>query len=128
VAWPLLAGLSAAILVMPLYPVWQNWAEVDESDNTHFHDMAWAFVEQAEPDFVLVEAESQYDSLEAIRYVAWVEKEWFAAKSVTPGGIDAWLGQRPVYCWYGDVDIDPRYIQEPIPGLPEMARITGVQE
>ncbi len=126
--WPLIGGLATVILAMPLYPLWQNWVEVDESDNTHLHEMAWNFVEQVEPDFVLVESTSHYDSLEAIRYVAWAEKEWFAAQSVTPGGIDPWLGQRAVYCWYGDVDIHPRYIQEPVPELPGMARIVGVRE
>ncbi len=47
---------------------------------------------------------------------------------MTPGGIDPWLGVRPVYAWYGDADIHPRYIQEPVEGLPGMALIGGVRE
>jgi hypothetical protein len=127
-AWPLMAGLAVAILAMPLYPLWQNWATVDESDNTYYRDLAWRFVEQVEPDFVLVESGSRYDDLEAILYVAWAEKEWYSAQTVTPGGIDPWLGQRTVYGWYGDIDIDPRYVQEPVPELPGMARIVGVRD
>ncbi len=127
-AQPLLAALAAVILVMPLYAVRRNWVEVDESENTAYRDMARNFVEQVEPDFVLVESESHYDDLEAILYVAWAENSWHTAHTVTPGGIDPWLGQRPVYSWYGDVDIDARYIQEPVPGLPGMARIVGVRE
>ena len=74
-AWPLQsAGLAAIILVMPLYPLWQNWAEVDESDNIYYRTWPGSFVEQAGPDFVLVDSESYYDDLEAILYVAWAEK------------------------------------------------------
>lgn len=127
-AWPLLGSLAAVILVMPLYPLWQNWAEVDQSDNTYYRDMAWNFVEETGPDFVLVDSELHYDDLEAILYVAWAEKGWYRAEWVTPGGIDRWLGQRPVYCWYADADIDPRYIQELLPALPGMARIVGVRD
>ena len=127
-AWPLMAGLAAVILAMPLYPLWQNWANVDQSDNTYFRDMAWNFVEYAGPDFVLVDSRSHYDDLEAILYVAWAEEEWYSAQRVTPGEIDPWLGRRPVYCWYNDVDIHSRYIQEPVPELPEMARIVGVRD
>jgi hypothetical protein len=125
-AWPLVGGLVVATLLMPLYPLWQNWAKVDESENTYFRDMASSFVEHVEPDFVLVEAESRYDDLEAILYMAWAERGWYIAQTVTPGEIDVWLGQRPIYCWYGDVDIHPRYVQEPAPDLPGMARIVGV--
>jgi hypothetical protein len=125
-AAPLMAGLAAVILVMPLYPLWQNWAEVDQSDNVYYRDLAWNFVQRVEPDFVLVESESRYDDLEAILYAAWAEKRWYTARTVTPGGIDPWLGMRPVYAWYGDVDIPARYIQERVPGLPGMARIVGV--
>ncbi len=127
-ARPLLAGLAAVVLVMPLYPLWQNWAEVDESTNTYYRDMAWNFASHVEPDFVLVDSESHYDDLEAILYVAWAEKAWYSAQRITPGGIDPWLGVRPIYCWYGDVDIHSRYIQEPIPEIPGMARIVGVRE
>jgi hypothetical protein len=127
-AWPVIAAFAAVILVMPLYPVWQNWAEADQSSNTYYRDMAWNFVDHVEPDFVLVDSKARYDELEAILYVAWAEKGWYSAQWVTPGGIDPWLGQRPIYAWYGDVDIDARYIQEPVPGLPDMARIVGMRE
>jgi hypothetical protein len=126
-AWTVIASVAAVILAMPLYALSQNWTEADQSSNTEFHDMAWGFVGQVEPDFVLVESESHYDSTEAIRYVAWAEKQWFSARTVVPSGIDSWLGQRPIYCWYGDVDIDARYLQEPMSELPGMARIVGVQ-
>ncbi|MFN2167353.1 MAG: DUF2723 domain-containing protein, partial [Anaerolineae bacterium] len=92
----LVVGLAAAILIMPLYPLWTNWAEVDESDNVYYRDMARQFVAQAGPEFVLVDSESYYDDLEAILYVAWGEKEWYNARWVPPGGIDDWLGQRLV--------------------------------
>ena len=65
--------------------------------------------------------------LEAILYVAWAERGWHEAGTVTPLEIDPWLEKRPVYGWYGDVDIDPRYLQERVPGLPGIARIVGVQ-
>jgi len=127
-AWPAMVGLATVFLAMPLYPLWQNWAEVDQSHNTYYRDLAWDFVEQVEPDFVLVEAESRYDDLEAILYVAWAEKGWTDAQTVTPGGIEPWLGQRPIYCWYQDPELDSRYRQEPLPGTKEMARISGRQE
>ena len=125
-ARPLVVALAAVVLVMPLYPLWQNWQEVDQSDNTAFRDMAWSFVEQVEPDFVLVESESHYDDLEAILYVAWAEKEWHSSLSIRLDEIDSWLGQRPIYAWYGDEGLSDRYIQEPLAGVPGMVRITGV--
>ena len=125
-ARPLVVALAAVVLVMPLYPLWQNWQEVDQSDNTAFRDMAWSFVEQVEPDFVLVESESHYDDLEAILYVAWAEKEWHSSLSIRLDEIDSWLGQRPIYAWYGDEGLSDRYIQEPLARVPGMVRITGV--
>jgi hypothetical protein len=127
IGWPLMAGLAAVALVMPLYPLWQNWAEVDQSANTYYRDEANNFVAHVEPDFVLVDSEMHYDDVEAILYAAWAEEGWYSAQRVTPGGIDPWLGQRPIYCWYGDVDMAARYIQEPVPELPGMARIVGVR-
>jgi hypothetical protein len=100
---------------------------VDESDNTYHRDLARSFVDRVGPDFVLVESETHYDELEAVLYTAWADKGWYSAQTVTPGGIDPWLGQRPVYAWWGDLDIHSRYIQEPVPGLPGMARIVGVR-
>ena len=52
------AGLAVLFLVMPLYPLWQNWAEVDQSANTYFRDLSRRFVQQVEPDFLLVESEA----------------------------------------------------------------------
>jgi hypothetical protein len=127
-AWPLTAGLAAVILVMPLYPLRQNWAKVDESNNTAFRDLARGFVEQVEPDFVVAESETHYDEIEAILYVAWGEKGWYNADTVTPGEVGTWLGQRPVYGWCGDVGIPARFIQEPVPELPGICRIVGVRE
>jgi hypothetical protein len=126
-ARPMTAGLAALMLIMPLYPLWQNWAEVDESDNTYYRDLAQDFVGRVSPDFVLVESEPHYDDLEAILYTAWAEKGWYGAQTVTPGGIDPWLGSREVYAWRADADIAPRYVQEPVIGLPGMVRIVGVR-
>jgi len=121
--WGLQGGLAVAILVMPLYPMWQNWAEVDESENTYYGDMAWDFVEHAGPNFVLVDSESYYDDLEAILYVAWAEKEWYAARWITPGEIDRWLGQRPVYAWQDAAGYHDGYVEETLPELPGMVRL-----
>ena len=122
-------AVSTAVLILafPLYPLSRHWTEVDQSSNTYYQDVAWSFVERVEPDFVLVQSELHYDELEAILYVAWAEKEWYSARSVTPGKIDPWLDDRSVYCWLGDPDIDARYIQEPERELPGMARIVGVR-
>jgi hypothetical protein len=128
VAQPMVAGLAVVALAMPLYPMWQNWAEVDQSHNTYYRDEAMNFVAHVEPNFVLVDSEMHYDDVEAILYAAWAEKGWYSALRVTPGGIDPWLGQRPIYCWYNDVDLDSRYIQEPVSEIPGMARIVGVRQ
>jgi hypothetical protein len=130
---PLLSGLAqaalaAVMLLMPLYPLWTNWAEVDQSDNVYYDDMARTFVEQAGPQFVLVDSEPHYDDLEAILYVAWGEKGWFAARWTPPGGIDGWLGQQPVYAWDDGAPWHARYTEEPVPGLPGMVRILGVRK
>jgi len=125
-ARPAMAGLATVILVMPLYPMWQSWSEVDQSHNTYYRDEAHNFADHVEPDFVLVDSEWHYDDVEAILYVAWGEKGWYGARRVTPGDIDSWLGMQPVYAWYGDGDLPARYVQEPVPELPGMARIVGV--
>jgi hypothetical protein len=127
-AWPLIAGLAAVFLAMPLYPLWQNWAQVDQSDNTYYRDLAWNLVDHVQPDFVLVDSEPYYDDLEAILYVAWAEKGWYSARWITPGEIQAWLGQRPVYVWADGAAYHAQYVEEQVPGLPGMARIVGVQE
>jgi hypothetical protein len=122
------AALAAVILVMPLYPLWQNWAEVDYSENTFYRDMARGFVAQAGPDFVLVDSEPHYDDLEAILYVAWGENAWYGARWVPPDGIDTWLGQRPVYAWSDGADYHERYVEEPVPGLPGMVLLVGTRD
>lgn len=124
----LTVALAGCILFLPLYPLWQNWSEVDQSDNIAYRDLARNFVERVEPDFVLVEAEPHYDELEAILYAAWGEKRWYSAQTVTPEEIDPWLGRRQIYAWSGDADLDARYFQEPVSELPGMARIVGVRE
>lgn len=122
-AQPLMLALAALILVMPLYPLWANWAEVDQSDNVYYRDMARHFVEQAGPEFVLVESESHYDDLEAILYVAWGEKGWYTARWVPPAGIDTWLGQRPIYAWDDSAAYHARYVRDPVSWMPGMVRI-----
>lgn len=124
-AWTLQGGLALAILAMPLYPLWQNWAEVDESDNVYYQQMAERFAAQAGPEFVLVDSEPHYDDLEAILYVAWGEKEWYAAQWITPAEIGTWLGARPVYAWADGLPYHTRYREEPVPALPGMVRIMG---
>ena len=120
--------LAAIILLMPLYPLWRNWAEVDQSENTYYRDMAHAFVEESGPEFVLVESEPFYDDLEAILYVAWGENDWQGARWVPPGEIEAWLGQAPVFAWSDGAAYHAGYTEQPVPGLPLMVRITGVQD
>jgi hypothetical protein len=127
-AQPLFAGLAAVIVIMPVYPLWQNWAEVDQSENTYYRDMAQSFVAQAGPDFVLVDSDLHYDDLEAILYVAWGEKGWYGARWVPPGGIDAWLGRRPIYAWSDGADYHGRYVEEPVAGLPGMVLLVGARD
>jgi hypothetical protein len=127
-AWVLQAGLAIAILAMPLYPLWQNWAEVDESDNVYYQEMAEQFVTEAGPEFVLVDSEPHYDDLEAILYVAWGEKEWYGARWITSAEIGAWLGQRPVYAWDDGLPYHDRYREEPVPALPGIVRVVAVAE
>jgi len=127
-AQPLVAALAIVFLAMPLYPVWQNWAEVDESDNTYYRDMARNFVERAGPEFVLVDSEPHYDDLEAILYIAWGENGWSSARWIPPGEIDGWLGRQPVYAWSDGAEYHARYLEEPVAGLPGMVRILGVRE
>jgi hypothetical protein len=127
-AAPLTVALAAAILAMPFYPLWRNWSEVDQSENTHYRDLARNFVERAGPEFVLVESEPFYDDLEAILYVAWGEKGWTSARSTTFDRIGDWLGQRPVYAWSDGEAYHALYVEELAPGLPGMVRIVGLRE
>jgi hypothetical protein len=122
------AGLGIAFLAMPLYPLWQNWNLVDESDNVYYRDVAERFADVAGPDFVLVDSEVRYDDLEAILYEAWGEREWYAARWIPPGEIDAWLGKRPVYAWDDGAAYHERYASEPVPELPGMVLLTGVED
>jgi len=120
------AGLGIAFLAMPLYPLWQNWNLVDESGNIYYRVMSERFADTAGPDFVLVDSEVRYDDLEAILYEAWGEREWYNARWIPPGEIDAWLGQRPVYAWDDGAAYHQGYVSEPVPELPGMVRLTGV--
>jgi hypothetical protein len=124
-AAPLAAGLAAIILVMPLYPLDQNWADVDQSDNAYYRDLSENFVRQAGPDFALVDSATYYDDLEAILYAAWGAREWYGAGWITPAKIDVWLGQRPIYAWADGAAYHARYVEEAVPGLPRMVRIIG---
>lgn len=124
----LIAALAAVVLVMPLYPLWRNWAEVDQSDNTYYSDMAHSFVELAGSEFVLVDSEPFYDDLEAILYVAWGERGWHDARWVSPDEIGLWLEEHPVYGWADGADYHARYFEQPVPGLPMMVRITGLSD
>ncbi len=127
-ARPLVAALAGVILVMPLYPLWQNWTEVDQSDNVYYRDMAQAFTEVAGPDFVLVDSEPFYDDLEAILYVAWGEKGWYGARWVSPGEIEPWLERGPIYAWADGGAYHARYVEQQVPGLPMMVQITGLRD
>ncbi len=127
-AWILQGGLAITILAMPLYPLWQNWADVDESDNVHYQEMAERFVAEAGPEFVLVDSERHYDDLEAILYVAWGEREWYVARWITPGEVETWVGQRPVYAWDDGLPYHDRYREEPVPALPGMVRLVGAAD
>ncbi len=124
----LVAALAGLILVMPLYPLWQNWGEVDQSDNVYYRDMAQAFTEVAGPDFVLVDSEPFYDDLEAILYVAWGENGWYGARWVLPGEIEHWLEQGAVYAWADGGAYHARYVEQQVPGLPMMVQITGLRD
>jgi hypothetical protein len=126
-AWPLAVALAAVVLAMPLYPLWQNWADVDQSHNTYYRDMAWNFVDRVESDFVLVDSKLHYDDLEAILFVAWGEKGWYSARWVPPGDIDAWLPQQPIYAWVDGAAYHARYVEEPVPALPGIVRIVGTR-
>lgn len=121
-------GLAVVFLVMPLYPLWQNWNLVDESGNIYYGLVAERFADTAGPDFVLVDSETRYDDLEAILYEAWGEREWYEARWIPPGEIDAWLGRRPVYAWDDGAAYHQRYASEPVPELPGMVRLTGVKD
>jgi hypothetical protein len=127
-ARPLVAGLSAVILIMPVYPLWQNWAEVDLSDVTYYRDMAEGFLAKAGPDFVVVDSETHYDDLEAILYVAWGEKGWYSARWVPPGEVESQLGSQPVYAWSDGAPYHGLYVEEPVQGLPGMVRIVAVRD
>jgi hypothetical protein len=101
---------------------------VDQSENIYYRDMAQVFVEEAGPEFVLVESEPFYDDLEAILYVAWGENDWQEARWVPPGEIDYWLEQGPVYAWSDGATYHARYIEKPVPGLPLMVHIAGLRD
>jgi hypothetical protein len=101
---------------------------VDLSENTYYRDMARNFAEHAGADFVLVDSEPHYDDLEAILYVAWGENGWYSARWVPPGGIKSWLGKRPIYAWADGAAYHAQYVEEPVPGLPDVVTVIGVRE
>jgi hypothetical protein len=103
---------------MPLDPMWQNWAEVDQSDNTYFRDEVRCFVEHVEPDSVPVDSQGRYDDVEAILYAAWAEYRWFAAQQVTPAEVDA---------WHDDAGLPAGYARQPVPGLPGIDRLVRAE-
>jgi len=132
---PLWAGLTVAILAMPAYPLVQNYSRVDRS---HYHEpgqFARAFVENAEPEFILISG-LQYNEPEAIFYVATVEIPKLTLHQFWQGdAVEQWFGIRPIYCWEiqqseprsPEERIPEEYILEPLPYLPGMARIIGKQ-
>jgi hypothetical protein len=134
-ARPLCTGLTVAILAMPAYPLVQNYPQVDRS---HYHEpaqFARTFVENAEPEFILISG-LQYNEPEAIFYVATVEIPLLTLHQFWQGdAVEQWFGIRPIYCWEIQ-QTEPRspqeripeeYILEPLPYLPGMARIVGKQ-
>jgi hypothetical protein len=121
-------GLAVLFLALPLYPLWQNWNLVDESDNVYYRDMAAHFADTAGPDFVLVDSEVRYDDLEAILYEAWGARAWYTARWISPGEIDAWLGPRAVYAWEDGAAYLQGYVMESVAELPGMVRLTGVKD
>jgi hypothetical protein len=134
-ARPLLAGLAAAVLAMPAYPLVKNYSRVDRS---HYHEpanFARTFVENAEPEFILISG-LQYNDPEAIFYVATVEIPKLTLHQFWQGdAVEQWFGIRPIYCWEiqqseprsPEERIPEEYILEPLPYLPGMARVVGKQ-
>jgi hypothetical protein len=132
-ARPLWAGLTVTILALPAYPLLRNYPHVDRS---HYHEpavFARTFVENAEPEFILI-AGQQYNEVEAIFYVATVEAGKLTYHQFWQGdAVEQWFGIRPIYCWEiqqtaprsPEERIPEEYILEPLPYLPGMARIVG---
>jgi hypothetical protein len=132
-ARPLWAGLAVAILALPAYPLIHIYPKVDRS---HYHEpavFAQTFVENAEPEFILISG-LQYNEPEAIFYVATVEIPKLTYHQFWQGdAVEQWFGIRPIYCWEiqqtaprsPEERIPEEYILEPLPYLPGMARIVG---
>ncbi|MCL7453136.1 MAG: DUF2723 domain-containing protein [Anaerolineae bacterium] len=134
-ARPLMLSVALVVLAMPAYPLVKNYSRVDRS---HYHEpanFARAFVENAEPEFILISG-MQYNEPEAIFYVATVEIPKLTLHQFWQAdAVEQWFGIRPIYCWEIQ-QTEPRsleeripeeYILEPLPYLPGMARITGKQ-
>ncbi len=126
-------SLAVVFLAMPAYPLARNYQKVDRS---HYHEpahFARTFVENAEPEFILI-AGLQYNEPEAIFYVATVEDPKLTLHQFWQGdAVEEWFGKRPIYCWEiqqtnprsPEERIPEEYILEPLPYLPGMARIVG---
>jgi hypothetical protein len=134
-AWPLLMSLVVVILATPAYSLAKNYQGVDRSRYDEPARFARTFVENAEPEFILI-AGLQYNEPEAIFYVATVEIPKLTLHQFWQAdAIEEWFGKRPIYCWEIQ-QTNPRsledripeeYILEPLPYLPGMARIVGRQ-
>jgi hypothetical protein len=127
------AGSTAAILAMPVYPLLQNYARVDRSNYHEPAEFARTFVQNAEPEFILISG-VQYNEPEAIFYVATVEDPKLTLHQFWQAdAVDQWFGIRPIYCWEIQQSqprteqerIPEEYILEPLPYLSGMARIIG---
>jgi hypothetical protein len=134
-ARPLWAGITVASLALPAYPLVRNYAKVDRSHYQEPAEFARTFVENAEPEFILI-AGQQYNEVEAIFYVATVEARTLTYHQFWQGdAVEQWFGIRPIYCWEiqqtaprsPEERIPDEYILEPLPYLPGMARIIGKQ-
>jgi len=131
-AW---VGLAIAALAMPAYPFVKNYPKVDRSHDHDAANFARNFVENAEPEFILISG-LQYNEPEAIFYVATVEIPKLTLHQFWQGdAVEQWFGIRPIYCWEiqqsaprsPEERIPEEYILEPLPYLPGMARIVGRQ-
>jgi hypothetical protein len=134
-ASPIGVGLAIVVLAMPAYPLVRNYAKVDRSQYHEPAIFARTFVENAEPEFILISG-LQYNEPEAIFYVATVEIPKLTHHQFWQGdAVEQWFGIRPIYCWEiqqteprsPEERIPEEYILEPLPYLPGMARIIGKQ-
>ncbi|HSJ58191.1 MAG TPA: DUF2723 domain-containing protein [Anaerolineae bacterium] len=135
VARPAGTLLAVAILALPGYPLVRNYQKVDRSHYVEPEAFARTFVENAEPEFILISG-LQYNEPEAIFYMATIEIPKLTYHQFWQGeAVDQWFGVRPIYCWEiqqtsprtPEERIPAEYILEPLPYLPGMARVVGKQ-